>query len=82
MPEKVLVKSGPNSQIYRVACQEKLWIGKYKNILYMKCACCGGNMLLEKELEKIVIYKCRECGLSNTEVKKNDISSRKWLRFD
>ena len=44
---------------------------------YMKCACCGGNMLLDKELEKIVIYKCRECGLSNTEVKKNDIGSRK-----
>jgi hypothetical protein len=40
----------------------------------MKCACCGGDMIVEKELEKITIYKCRECGLSNTELKKNNIS--------
>jgi hypothetical protein len=38
----------------------------------MKCACCGGDMLVEKKLEKIMIYKCRECGLSNTELKKNN----------
>jgi DNA-directed RNA polymerase subunit RPC12/RpoP len=37
----------------------------------MKCACCGGDMIVEKELEKVMIYKCRECGLSNTELKKN-----------
>jgi hypothetical protein len=30
-------------------------------------------MLVENELEKIMIYKCRECGLSNTELKKNNI---------
>jgi DNA-directed RNA polymerase subunit RPC12/RpoP len=38
----------------------------------MKCACCGGEMLVEKELEKMMIYKCIECGLSNTELKKNN----------
>ena len=42
-----------------------------KIIVYMKCACCGGDMIVEKELEKVMIYKCRECGLSNTELKKN-----------
>ena len=43
----------------------------------MQCACCGANMLLEKELEKTVIYKCRECGLSNTELKKTISDSHK-----
>ena len=38
----------------------------------MKCACCGGDMLVDNELEKTIIYKCRECGLSNTELKKNN----------
>jgi predicted nucleic acid-binding Zn ribbon protein len=37
----------------------------------MKCVCCGGEMLLDKELEKTVFYKCKECGLSNTELKKS-----------
>jgi hypothetical protein len=30
----------------------------------MKCACCGSEMLPDKELEKTIIYKCKECGLS------------------
>ena len=38
----------------------------------MKCACCGGDMLRNKELENTIIYKCKECGLSNTELKTND----------
>ena len=38
----------------------------------MKCACCGSDMLVDKELEKIMIYKCKECGLSNSELKKNN----------
>ena len=38
----------------------------------MKCACCSDDMLVDKELEKIMIYKCRKCGLSNTELKKNN----------
>ena len=35
----------------------------------MKCACCGGAMLKEKESEKVVTNKCVECGLSNSELK-------------
>lgn len=41
-------------------------------IFDMKCACCGGDMLRNKELENTIIYKCKECGLSNTELKAND----------
>jgi len=29
----------------------------------MKCACCGADMLPDKELENTIIYKCKECGL-------------------
>ena len=35
----------------------------------MKCACCGNEMSIDRELEKITVYKCKECGLSNTQVK-------------
>ena len=45
---------------------------KIKSVVSMKCACCGSDMLIDKESEKIKIYKCRECSLSNTELKKND----------
>jgi uncharacterized Zn finger protein len=36
----------------------------------MKCACCGGDMLTEKDIGRSVVYKCVECGLSDTRVKK------------
>jgi uncharacterized Zn finger protein len=44
---------------------------KYFDLLQvmMKCACCGEDMLLYKELEKITIYRCKECGLSNNRLK-------------
>jgi hypothetical protein len=41
----------------------------------MKCACCGANMLPDKELENIIqqentiIYKCKERGLSDSKLK-------------
>jgi hypothetical protein len=35
----------------------------------MKCACCGGDMLPEKDIGSSVIYKCSECGLSDTRLK-------------
>ena len=34
-----------------------------------KCACCGGNMLPEKDIGNSVIYKCAECGLSDTRLR-------------
>ena len=40
-------------------------------ILVMKCACCGGDMLTEKDIGNSIVYKCVECGLSDTRVKKN-----------
>jgi DNA-directed RNA polymerase subunit M/transcription elongation factor TFIIS len=36
----------------------------------MKCACCGGDMLPEKDIGDSIIYKCAECGLSDSRVKK------------
>jgi len=39
----------------------------------MKCACCGADTLLpDKELEKTIIYKCKECGLSDSKLKDID----------
>ncbi len=35
----------------------------------MKCACCGGEMVLKSELKKALIYKCKECGLSDTKLR-------------
>ena len=35
----------------------------------MKCACCGTEMIEDKELEKTIIYKCTECGLTNSSLK-------------
>jgi hypothetical protein len=35
----------------------------------MKCACCGGDMLPEKDIGNSLIYKCTECGLSDSRVK-------------
>ena len=34
-----------------------------------KCACCGGDMILEKETDKLLAFRCQACGLSNTELK-------------
>ena len=38
----------------------------------MKCACCGEEMKLDKETGSTVSYRCTNCGLSNTELKKGD----------
>jgi hypothetical protein len=37
----------------------------------MNCACCGSEMLPDSELENVVIYKCKECGLTNSMLKDN-----------
>jgi len=35
----------------------------------MRCPCFVGEMLVNEELERIIIYKWSECGLSNTKLK-------------
>jgi hypothetical protein len=35
----------------------------------MKCACCGGTMLNDKDIGNSVVYRCVDCGLSNTKLK-------------
>jgi hypothetical protein len=51
-------------------------VTKYCNTEYhqckMKCPCCGVDMALVKDGEKLVSYRCPECGLSSTELKKNE----------
>jgi hypothetical protein len=41
----------------------------YKSLCNMECACCGAEMLPDRELEKTITYKCKECGLSDTRLK-------------
>ncbi len=71
----------PNSNIKRcykgVKICPKVKATKSTNILpsliyaVMKCACCGGDMIIEKDIGNSLLYKCAECGLSDTRVKKN-----------
>jgi hypothetical protein len=35
----------------------------------MKCACCGGDMKPDKDTGNSIIYKCSECGLSDSRLK-------------
>lgn len=37
----------------------------------MNCPCCGSSMKKEKELEKTLVMKCVDCGLSDTVLKNN-----------
>jgi hypothetical protein len=38
-------------------------------IMIMKCACCGGDMKPDKDTGNSIIYKCSECGLSDSRLK-------------
>ena len=35
----------------------------------MKCACCGSDMLPERDIGSSIVYKCADCGLSDTRIK-------------
>ena len=35
----------------------------------MKCACCGADMLPDKEFQNTIIYKCKEYGLTDSRLK-------------
>jgi hypothetical protein len=37
--------------------------------MIMKCACCGGDMKPDKDTGNSIIYKCPECGLSDSRLK-------------
>jgi hypothetical protein len=39
--------------------------------LIMKCACCGGDMMPDKDIGSSIIYKCQECGLSESRLKES-----------
>jgi hypothetical protein len=38
-------------------------------MMIIKCACCGGDMKADKDTGNSIIYKCSECGLSDSRVK-------------
>jgi len=38
----------------------------------MKCACCGGAMVPDKDIGSSIIYKCMDCGLTNTRLKEEN----------
>jgi hypothetical protein len=54
---------------YKTPSYDKIAFRLYANSVAMKCACCGGDMLPEKDIGTSVIYKCAECGLSDTRLK-------------
>jgi len=38
----------------------------------MKCACCGGDMQPENDIGNSVVYRCADCGISDTRLKEKD----------
>ena len=38
----------------------------------MKCACCGSDMLQDRDIGNSVIYKCTDCGLTDTRLKQDE----------
>ena len=42
----------------------------------MKCACCGSEMLPHIETGKATVFKCKECGLTNSIVNKTYTNNR------
>ena len=44
-----------------------IYITLYNNKLDpLKCACCGSEMLPHEENGKAIVFKCKECGLTNS----------------
>jgi hypothetical protein len=41
-------------------------------MMIIKCACCGGDMKPDKDTGNSIIYKCSECGLSDSRVKEEE----------
>jgi DNA-directed RNA polymerase subunit M/transcription elongation factor TFIIS len=41
-------------------------------MIMMKCACCGGDMKPDKDTGNSIIYKCSECGLSDSRLKEEE----------
>jgi hypothetical protein len=45
----------------------------------MKCACCRSEILSHEESSKTIVFKCKECGLSNSILKETLDNSRASL---
>jgi hypothetical protein len=41
-------------------------------MMIMKCACCGGDMKPDRDTGNSIIYKCSECGLSDSRLKEEE----------
>jgi tRNA(Ile2) C34 agmatinyltransferase TiaS len=38
------------------------------------CPCCGGDMVEDTDLGQSIIYKCADCGLSDSRLKDSKVS--------
>jgi hypothetical protein len=38
----------------------------------MKCACCGGDMLPDRDIGSSILYRCKDCGISDTRLKSEE----------
>jgi hypothetical protein len=47
----------------------------------VKCACCGGEMVSENELRTAVVYKCKECGLSDIRLKLKGNETKSFINL-
>jgi hypothetical protein len=36
----------------------------------VKCACCGSDMLPDRDIGSSIIYRCTDCGLTDSRLKK------------
>jgi DNA-directed RNA polymerase subunit M/transcription elongation factor TFIIS len=45
--------------------------------IIMRCPCCGGDMAPDKDIGNSIIYKCRECGLSDSKLKEEGQANEK-----
>ena len=46
--------------------------GSLMIIMIMKCACYGGDMEPDEDTGNSIIYKCSECGLSDSRLKEEE----------
>jgi hypothetical protein len=37
----------------------------------MKCACCGNEMLPDRDIGNSIVFKCTDCGLTDTRLKED-----------
>ena len=65
----LLLQRQKQNALQRIICKIQYIFPKFQVFYTMKCACCGADMLPDRELESTIIYKCKECGISDSRLK-------------